>query len=202
MKVSDPSLNKPSDYSNVRLEMFELEGDGEYHIKYDTLDTFLANYTKMGHDADPHTELVDTDEFDIRSSANGFSLRKLSLATLKAFFENIFTSRATIEVAVSGGNLTLDCNSKKEVVARKTGGGAVVISANIGFLYSNDSNLVTAWIPVEVTGATRTITFPASHISSDSRFASLILTLEVGTYQISIMNDGVKRHILCSEAEV
>ena len=70
--------------------------------------------------------------------------------------------------------------------------------------YSNASIFKTLWWPIKVTGATRTITFPANHRSEDSRWysSSRVLTLPIGCYQISVMYDGAYYHVLCSQIEV
>lgn len=104
--------------------------------------------------------------------------------------------------AVAASVLTIDCDNHNEVFCTKSGGGAIVVGENISVAYSNAAFLKTIWLPIEVTGAARTITFPAGHKSSDTRWATLALTLDIGFYQISIMNNGAYKSVTCSQTEV
>jgi hypothetical protein len=104
--------------------------------------------------------------------------------------------------AVAASVLTIDCDNHNEVFCTKTGGGAIVVGENISVAYSNTAFLKTIWLAIEVTGAARTITFPAAHKSSDTRWATLALTLDVGFYQLSIMNNGAYKSVTCSNEEV
>lgn len=112
------------------------------------------------------------------------------------------TTRNYVNPTVSGGVLTFDFNGKNECFANKSGGGAIDVASNITVAYSNATNFKTLWAAIEVTGATRTVTFPSAHKSGDSRWSSLVLTLPIGFYQISVMYNGSYYHVTCSNAEV
>ena len=107
-----------------------------------------------------------------------------------------------VNPTVNTGVLTFDFASKYECFATLSGGGAIVVGANITVAYSNATNFKTLWAAIQVTGATRTITFPANHKSGDTRWNSLVLTLPVGYYQISVINNGAYYHVVCSQGEV
>ena len=113
-------------------------------------------------------------------------------------------SRNDIHPIPIDGILNLDFDDKDELIATKDLGGSIIINENITIAYNNNSNFKCAWMTIEVTGATRTITFPASHKSGDSRWSSslLTLTLDVGLYQISVMNNKSYKSILCSQIEI
>lgn len=165
-----------------------------------------ASIASIIHAATGKETPVDADELAIIDSGDNNVLKKLSFANLKAtlltFFKTIFTSRNTIEATVSSGQLQFDFNNLREVFATKVGGGAIVVNENITVSYTNATNFKSLWFPVSVTTSARTFTFPSGHISGDDRWASLILTLEVGVYQISVMNDGVNNHVSCSQKQV
>ncbi|PKP09876.1 MAG: hypothetical protein CVU09_09610 [Bacteroidetes bacterium HGW-Bacteroidetes-4] len=158
------------------------------------------------HGATAKETLADADELALVDSEDGNSLKKLSIANLNAIFlawlKTFFTSRKTIEVSVAAGQLQFDFDSLREVWATKTGGGAIVVNENVTISYVNATNFKSLWFPVNVTTSARTFTFPGDHICGDERWISPLLTLEVGKYQISVMNDGVNKHVSCSQKEV
>ena len=98
-------------------------------------------------------------------------------------------------------SLTLNFATKNEVFATLSGGGAIVVDKNITIAYSNDTNFKSGWLAIDVQTETRTIVFPANHKSGDYRWDTLVLTLGVGKYQISIMNNGNYKSVICSEIE-
>ncbi len=158
------------------------------------------------HGATAKETLADADELALVDSEDSNSLKKLTIEKLKAFLFNwlasFFTSRRTIEVTVATGQLQFDFDSLREVWATKTGGGAIVVNENVTISYVNATNFKSLWFPVSVTTSARTFTFPGDHICGDERWISPLLTLEVGTYQISVMNDGVNKHVSCSQKEI
>ncbi|PKP11947.1 MAG: hypothetical protein CVU09_00165 [Bacteroidetes bacterium HGW-Bacteroidetes-4] len=158
------------------------------------------------HGATDKETPVDADELALVDSEDNNSLKKLTLGNLKATFlawlKTVFTSRKTIEVSVATGQLQFDFDSLREVWATKTGGGAIVVNENVTISYVNAANFKSLWFPVEVTGGARTFTFATGHKSGDSRWDTLLLTLDVGFYQISIMNNGNYKSVTCSNEEV
>ena len=109
-----------------------------------------------------------------------------------------------ITPSVSADILTLDFGSKKDVFANKSGGGAIVVSDDVTIAYSNATNSKTAWMAIETTTEVQII-FPSNHKSDDDRWypgAAPYLILIAGFYQISLMDNGAYKSVLCSQKEL
>ncbi len=134
--------------------------------------------------------------------ANGFVVVGSSGSTPT----DIQTINRTTPSVVSSA-LTLDFDSKNLLISTKSGGtgGAIVIdSDNTSVIYSGDSNMDNVWFTVEVQTSPRVLIFPTNHKSSDYRWDGVTkeLSLALGFYQISIMNNGIYKSITCSLSEV
>ena len=128
----------------------------------------------------------------------------VEVSELKEALLNSLVTLNKTTPTVSSATLTFDFGGKMECFATLSGGGGIVVNENITVAYSNAANFMVLWATVNVTTATRTVTFPTNHVSGDSRWTSAtrLLTLPVGRYQLSVMYDGSYYHVTCSQIEV
>lgn len=105
---------------------------------------------------------------------------------------------------VSHYDITFDFNSKNECWATKSGGGYILLTYSSNVLYSNTTNAKTLWFTIEVQTSTKSLIFDSTHKSEDARWSNSTysLSLGIGFYQISVMFDGLYKHVLCSQQEL
>jgi len=130
------------------------------------------------------------------------SLQAITRFTIGGSSVDGIITRNYIHPVVDTGNLELDFAGRNEVYATKDGGGAIVINEDVEIAYTNYPKFDTAYIVIEVQTETRTITFPENHKSGDFRWENLVLTLDVGFYQLTISNNGAYYSVLCSQPEL
>lgn len=199
----------PADYSILGLR---IKGDGTT-----TAGTLSLGSTSLGSDIGVITLSTTIDTYLVvrkrwfsKSNDTSLYISGISAGTIEIEFilikgiisESEVILRNYVTPAVATGVLTFNFDSKQECFATKSGGGAIAVNENITVAYSNIANFKTLWTAIEVQTATRTITFPANHKSGDVRWLSLVLTLPVGFYQISVVYNGSFYHVTCSLAEV
>lgn len=90
--------------------------------------------------------------------------------------------------------LTLNFNSKNELIAKKSGGGGIDAGADFTFAFANAGSAEYAQVFLNIT-ASITITLPANCVTASP------LALETGSYQAVFAFDGTNYHFVISEPE-
>ena len=129
-------------------------------------------------------------------------LNKNNQLPYKKYIDDAITSitsygitRYRANPAIVSNVLTLDFNSKNELIATKSGGGGIVAAADFTIAFENESNAEFAQVFLNVTTPS-SITLPTTCITASP------LDLEIGKYQAVFTFDGTNTRFVISEPEI
>jgi hypothetical protein len=106
-------------------------------------------------------------------------------------------TRERSSAEINAGVLTLDFNSKHELILSKNGGGGIDVAGDFTLSAANFTNAEAAQVFLSIdTTTTVGITLSGNMISSDD-----LTALETGEYQLVMTYDGGTFHVVISEPE-
>jgi hypothetical protein len=152
------------------------------------------------------TTPVDADSIIISDSAAGDDAKKVTLTNTKAFFKTyndtlypaIVDTLASNTPVTTGGTITLDCESRKQLIAV----GSASFSGSKTIALSNNTNAKVVAFLFQLSGS-GTLTMPSTFVmdTGESRWntGTKVLTLTgAGYYEISCTWDGTRWRVKAS----